>query len=348
MTVLAERVGVAQDTFKDITTKGRLANAVCGACQVPFRLVPLRGVEVYGCARCGAGFVTEAARLRLLEGKEALPNLPAQVREPTNAERWRWALAPVAAMAAMAVPTWIALKNPLLVSPTTLLAAIAFTAPAPTALLVHLIVPRKKALFGVITAVVCAAVVGLTARDINTQVAVPATPLLVALALGVGFAVMLTTSRLAAKRIAITAIASVGIIVAANDAHGRLEARAVAGCPEGARWSKSNGRHCERAPGLRHGPGETVLKGVLVDRGQWLDGVREGDFVVFHPDGSKRGEGAYSDDLETGPWFLYGPDGHLESTGVFTKGLREGTWTTYDSSGAPRATTRYVHGRVEP
>ncbi len=347
MSSVAERVGVAQETFKEITMKGRLANAVCGACQVPFRMVPLRGVEVYGCARCGVGFVTEAARLRLLEGKASLPNVPA-VREPRNADRWRWALAPVAAMAAMAVPTWIALKNPLLVSSTTMLAAIAFTAPAPTALLVHAIVPQRKALFGVLTAVVCAAVVGLTAHDIHAQAPVLTMPLAVAIALGLGFAIMVTMSRFAAKRFAISAIVSIGIVAAANAVHGRLEARAIAGCPDGARWSNSNGRHCERAPGLRHGPGETVLKGVLVDRGQWVDGAREGDFVVFHANGKKRGEGAYSDDLETGPWLLYGADGRLESTGVFANGLREGVWTTFDTSGAPRAKTRYVHGRVEP
>lgn len=96
-----------------------------------------------------------------------------------------------------------------------------------------------------------------------------------------------------------------------------------------------------------------------------VNGIREGDFIVYYPDkniqiigklannknigewkyfnpnGSLQTIGKFLDDLPSGIWTWYYPNGKLAEQGNFVKGKRDGEWKTYDSLGNANFVLKY-------
>lgn len=88
-----------------------------------------------------------------------------------------------------------------------------------------------------------------------------------------------------------------------------------------------------------------------------IDGIRQGDFIIYFPNGKTQMKGTLTDNKNTGTWIYYRSDGSIESKGeyvndtpsgkwswyqlngklaedgFFNKGLRDGEWKDYDSTG---------------
>ncbi len=79
--------------------------------------------------------------------------------------------------------------------------------------------------------------------------------------------------------------------------------------------------------------------GRVLARGTYVDGVRDGQFTRWNPDGTVRSEGSFRGDREQGGWLVEG------ETGTFFDGMREGVWTKHEQG--HDIATPYVHGQKE-
>src|SRR5437762_2557464 len=64
--------------------------------------------------------------------------------------------------------------------------------------------------------------------------------------------------------------------------------------------------------------------GALYLENEWRGRVRDGRRVVYFTDGKKESEGRYADGLLDGPWTAWHPNGALFQQGAFVRGLRQG------------------------
>jgi len=96
-----------------------------------------------------------------------------------------------------------------------------------------------------------------------------------------------------------------------------------------------------------------------------INGVREGDFIVYYPNknvqiigklsnnknvgewkyynsnGTIESVGNFLDDKPSGTWIWYYPNGKVAEEGKFTDGKRDGDWKSYDSLGALKILRKY-------
>lgn len=101
-----------------------------------------------------------------------------------------------------------------------------------------------------------------------------------------------------------------------------------------------------------------------------VNGIREGDFIVYYPNkniqmigkltnnkntgewkyynpnGSLQTVGKFLDDMPSGIWTWYYPDGKLAEEGNFVKGKKDGEWKTYDSLGNVKLVLKYKMNTV--
>ena len=91
----------------------------------------------------------------------------------------------------------------------------------------------------------------------------------------------------------------------------------------------------ERGNGwIRHGRAWAFdCESRLEAEGVYENGVRDGWWRHYHPDGSLDGEGAYSNDDMTGIWRYYHPNGRLAAEGACADGGADGVWTYWDADG---------------
>ena len=75
-------------------------------------------------------------------------------------------------------------------------------------------------------------------------------------------------------------------------------------------------------------------RGALLREGDYANGLREGDWVEFHPSGLKRSEGLLHVGQNEGPWRYWHENGARMAEGSYVNNLREGAWTFWDESGA--------------
>ncbi len=66
----------------------------------------------------------------------------------------------------------------------------------------------------------------------------------------------------------------------------------------------------------------------LVD-GTYVNGFKEGRFVVRHPNGNKASEGRYRRGIPEGPWSYWNESGQLEGRGEYKDGEMEGKWEMF-------------------
>lgn len=67
--------------------------------------------------------------------------------------------------------------------------------------------------------------------------------------------------------------------------------------------------------------------------GRVVNGLREGPWTFYHPDGSVQTECTFVGGLEEGPYKVFRQGGIPYYIGQYTHGQRTGTWEVYDDQG---------------
>lgn len=75
--------------------------------------------------------------------------------------------------------------------------------------------------------------------------------------------------------------------------------------------------------------------------GTTVDGLREGRWVYYHPDGHLQAEATYAAGLEEGPYRVYRDNGAPYYIGQYADGVPTGTWEVYDPEGNLVQKTEY-------
>ncbi|MEP0861646.1 MAG: toxin-antitoxin system YwqK family antitoxin [Ignavibacterium sp.] len=63
------------------------------------------------------------------------------------------------------------------------------------------------------------------------------------------------------------------------------------------------------------------------------DGIKNGDFILYYPNGKVEMKGKILNDKNEGEWKYYLPDGTLQTVGIFVNDVPESTWTWYYQDG---------------
>jgi len=90
---------------------------------------------------------------------------------------------------------------------------------------------------------------------------------------------------------------------------------------------------------------ERDTDGVLLARGAWRGGVRDGEWVHHYPNGDERCRGAWSAGARVGEWTWRYPGGALQQQGSFEDDRREGTWREWGRDGGLRREGAYRVGK---
>lgn len=367
---LAERHGVSAATLRDVVTAGDPSPLVCTTCAAPMKRARLVDAAFDACAKCGAAFVAAGTRQTLLTGereRERVQPVPTPASGKMGKREiddgpigralgrlgldasldatWRIAAAPIVALLFASALAQLVLTGPLFSAAPWLVFSV--LAPAPSALLARTIAPQVRWMAWVVAVAVAGLALAAGAAS-GASAAGAAGAALVGVVLA---ATMLVSPRRRPSWGSV-AVAGVGVALAVVGVIKLKEAwsaRRSQGCPPGATWSERAGRICLLPDGTRHGPGELVgSSGHVLERGTWRNGVRDGAFVFFHDDGSKRAEGLFVNDEESGPWLFYrqgsGATNSLEESGRFVNGKREGEWLVYDDEGKKSGSAWYAGG----
>jgi len=85
----------------------------------------------------------------------------------------------------------------------------------------------------------------------------------------------------------------------------------------------------------RHGAFHSWFAGGQMEsEGRYLQGLRDGPWVFYHPNGQRAAAGRFADDLESGPWETWYASGQLETQGSYVRGAKKGRWTVYRPDGS--------------
>jgi len=68
-------------------------------------------------------------------------------------------------------------------------------------------------------------------------------------------------------------------------------------------------------------------------KGKIVDGENEGEWNYYYPNRLLESQGKFKDDLVDGKWVWYFPDGNLKEEGKYVEGKREGEWLSYNDGG---------------
>ncbi len=63
------------------------------------------------------------------------------------------------------------------------------------------------------------------------------------------------------------------------------------------------------------------------------DGIKNGDFILYYPNGKIEMQGKLVNDKNEGEWKYYLPDGTLQTIGIYVNDLPESTWTWFYQDG---------------
>ncbi|MDP3442797.1 MAG: hypothetical protein Q8T08_08055, partial [Ignavibacteria bacterium] len=108
----------------------------------------------------------------------------------------------------------------------------------------------------------------------------------------------------------------------------KVEATYRQGVPEGIRREFDANGEVEQSYIFRNG--KIVGQGIIN-----LNGLKQGLWKDYYPDGTLKSQGNYTDGAQVGAWEFYYPKGELEQRGTYNdKGKPNGKWTWYFSNGS--------------
>jgi len=81
--------------------------------------------------------------------------------------------------------------------------------------------------------------------------------------------------------------------------------------------------------------------------GDYINGVRHGEFIVRYPSGQKSSQGAYRRGKPQGMWRYWTETGSLQGQGVYSAGKMEGRWKFQYENGESQVAW-YRDGRAVP
>lgn len=80
-------------------------------------------------------------------------------------------------------------------------------------------------------------------------------------------------------------------------------------------------------------------------RGSYAKDVRTGAWTHWHDNGALRMRGSYAGERQVGPWEFWYPNGALQCRGAFADGREHGPWVHGHDNGAVAQRGLYVHGK---
>ncbi|MBN3035187.1 MAG: toxin-antitoxin system YwqK family antitoxin [Bacteroidales bacterium] len=99
----------------------------------------------------------------------------------------------------------------------------------------------------------------------------------------------------------------------------------------------------EYIEGNREG-GWIIVYGDFREEGEYLNGLRNGSWKSFDRNGTLLFEGKFIDDIPNGRHTWYWPNGTKKQEGEYIMGLKDGDWVKYYSDGTPLITISYKNG----
>jgi len=97
----------------------------------------------------------------------------------------------------------------------------------------------------------------------------------------------------------------------------------------------------------RQGTHKTMNGDVVILTGSIVDGLKEGEWLVFSEEGDTLQRLPYVGGKENGPSKSFHPDGIVAREGALKDGEREGEWRWYHPNGKLECTITYVKGKKE-
>jgi len=107
---------------------------------------------------------------------------------------------------------------------------------------------------------------------------------------------------------------------------------------------------CKNVPACPPGAklmGQAPPEGQQVWCQKIVDGkpVKEGPFILYHPDGSKMLQGQYHNGKQTGEWTMWYTNGRIRSSDHYRDGVRDGEHISWYTNGQISTRGRYVNGK---
>jgi len=76
-----------------------------------------------------------------------------------------------------------------------------------------------------------------------------------------------------------------------------------------------------------------------------VNGLKNGDFIIYYPDGKIQMIGRIKQNKNTGLWKYYYSNGALESEGYFNNDIPDSVWTWYNKNGKVLQSGNFVDGK---
>lgn len=67
--------------------------------------------------------------------------------------------------------------------------------------------------------------------------------------------------------------------------------------------------------------------------GEYVDGLREGEWISWFPDGSVWSKGYFTKGKRSGKSWIYHPNGQMYMKGAYRDGAKTGMWIVFDENG---------------
>lgn len=101
--------------------------------------------------------------------------------------------------------------------------------------------------------------------------------------------------------------------------------------------------------GLLHGTTKTLYPetGNVAESIEYKNGIKDGSYKKYFPDGALMTEGTYVNDLLDGKFILYHPNGEVQVKGKYKNGRQIGNWNYFDEDGNPVSENEFKKDNVE-
>tara|TARA_B100000401_G_scaffold164833_1_gene110122 strand:- start:331 stop:873 length:543 start_codon:yes stop_codon:yes gene_type:complete len=88
--------------------------------------------------------------------------------------------------------------------------------------------------------------------------------------------------------------------------------------------------------------------GKMIERGAYLNDLKNGSFTKWYSNGVKRVEGSYRKGMKNGIWSYYfkNSPGVVRLNGNFKNGKKNGKWVFYDKNETIRSIVKYENGII--
>lgn len=73
--------------------------------------------------------------------------------------------------------------------------------------------------------------------------------------------------------------------------------------------------------------------GSVLLEGNYIDGLRDGEWISHYPDGTMWSKGYFSEGKRTGKSWVYHPNGQLRMKGSYENGRKAGKWIIFNEEG---------------